>query len=101
MQLKEYLSNLERGGASKFAMELGVSLSYLLQMASGASPISPVRAVEIEKLSNGEVTRKDMFSDDWQKIWPELESKECAKGMPVNCERHRAPSRRSKDKKSP
>lgn len=72
MQLKEYLSKLERGEKSRLAEEMGISLSYLLQLASTAAPISPTRAVEIEKLTNGAVTRKDMFPNDWEKIWPEL-----------------------------
>lgn len=74
MKLKDYIEQLERGGAAKLAKELGVSKSYLSQLASGAAPISPARCVEIEQLTNGVVTRKDMHPDDWQKIWPELDS---------------------------
>jgi DNA-binding transcriptional regulator YdaS (Cro superfamily) len=28
--------------------------------------------VEIEELTGGEVTRKQLRSDDWWQIWPEL-----------------------------
>lgn len=72
MNLKEYLEQLERGAAAKLAAELGISKSYLSQLASGAAPISPARCVEIERATNGKVTRKDLRPDDWEKIWPEL-----------------------------
>lgn len=71
MQLKPYLATLGRGGASKLAESLGVSASYLSQMASGKAPISPVRMVQIEQLTDASVTRKDEFTD-WHLIWPEL-----------------------------
>lgn len=69
MNLKEYLSTLGRGGAAKFAARIGVSASYLSQMASGATTISPARCVQIEDESAGMVTKPEMRSD-WQSIWP-------------------------------
>lgn len=71
MKLKDYLESLERGGAVRFAEELGVSKSYLSQLASGAAPVSPARCVDIERLTGGKVTRKDL-REDWASIWPEL-----------------------------
>lgn len=32
-------------------------------------------AAAIEDATNGEVTRKQLFPNDWQTIWPELASK--------------------------
>lgn len=73
MTLRDYLDSLKRGAVAQFASDLGVSPSYLSQMASGAAPISPKRCVRIEKLSDGLVTRKyDLHPLDWQEIWPEL-----------------------------
>lgn len=72
MDLKTYITTGERGTAAKLASAIGVSPSYLSQMASGASPISPERCVAIERATKGVVTRKDLRPDDWQKIWPEL-----------------------------
>lgn len=72
MNLKDHLSTLERGGAAKLAAMLDVSPSYLSQMASGASPISPARCVEIEQATDGAVSRKDLRPEDWRSIWPEL-----------------------------
>lgn len=73
MDLKTYIA-AERGRATKLASELGISTSYLSQMASGLAPISPERGLEIEHLSGGLVSRKESLPDRWEKIWPELAS---------------------------
>lgn len=78
MDLKTYLSTLERGGASRLAETLGVSISFLSQMAAGTSAISPQRCVEIETATRGLVTRKDLRQDDWHLIWPELTDQNAA-----------------------
>lgn len=72
MDLKTYLNSLERGGATTLADRLQVSISYLSQMASGSTAISPARAVAIEQATDGAVTRKELRPDDWHLIWPEL-----------------------------
>lgn len=74
MELKKYIDSLEWGGAKELADQLGISKSFLSQMASGVSAISPKRCVEIEIATNGAVTRRDLRPDDWYKIWPELET---------------------------
>lgn len=74
MELKKYIDSLEWGGAKELADQLGVSKSFLSQMASGVSAISPKRCVEIEIATNGAVTRRDLRPDDWYKIWPELKT---------------------------
>ena len=73
MDLKNYIDSLEWGGAKNLADKLGVSKSFLSQMASGASSKSQKRCVEIEVEKYGKVTRKDLRPSDWHKIWPELE----------------------------
>lgn len=78
MKLKDYLDSLERGGAARLAERLGISSSYLSQLAHGLSPISPARCVEIENATEKNVTRKDL-RDDWQAIWPELADGYCCK----------------------
>jgi len=72
MDLKTYISNSPRGTASGLAKALSISPSYLSQMASGLAPISPERSVAIERFTVGEVSRRDLRPDDWQRIWPEL-----------------------------
>lgn len=73
MTLKEYLDKLPRGGKALFAKKLSVSPSFLSQMVTGKASVSVERAVEIEKASNKEVSRKVFFPKKWEKIWPELE----------------------------
>lgn len=72
MQLSDYLENQERGYAKQLAEILGVSKSYLSQLATGKASISPARCIEIEAATKGLVTRADMRPDDWRKIWPEF-----------------------------
>ncbi|WP_079218906.1 transcriptional regulator [Herbaspirillum robiniae] len=71
MDLKTYI-RAERGRATKLAAGLGISTSYLSQMAGGEAPISAERAVQIEQMTGREVTRKDMFPESWERTWPEL-----------------------------
>lgn len=70
MDLKTYIAS-ERGRATSLAATIGVSPSYLSQMANGQCAISPERCVEIEHATEGAVTRRDL-RDNWQSIWPEL-----------------------------
>lgn len=71
MDLKTYISS-ERGRAAALAADLGISPSYLSQMANGKAPISAARCVEIEQKTQGAVTRQHLKPDDWQLTWPEL-----------------------------
>lgn len=75
MNLKTYLSTLERGGSTQLAEKLGVSISFMSQMASGVAAISPARCVFIEQATGGAVTRQELRPDDWNLIWPELAEK--------------------------
>lgn len=66
MELKTYLSNLQRGGISKLANALGISSSYLSQLSSGLAPISLERCIEIEKATGGAVRCEELRPDvDW------------------------------------
>ncbi|EEW9197746.1 helix-turn-helix domain-containing protein, partial [Escherichia coli] len=56
MTLKEFIKSLRVGDAKKFAARLGVSPSYLSQMASGRTAISPTRALMIESATEGQVS---------------------------------------------
>ncbi len=71
MKLKLYLLNGGRGCARDLAEKIGVSPSYLSQMASGQTSISPKRCVQIEIATEGLVTREDLHPN-WYEIWPEL-----------------------------
>ncbi|MGS0976158.1 YdaS family helix-turn-helix protein [Burkholderia glumae] len=87
MDLKTYLSSLERGGASKLAEQVGVSASFLSQMAAGSSAISPARCVLIERATGAVVSRRDLRPGDWQDIWPELLDHEAASPASGTAER--------------
>lgn len=69
MKLKQYTDQLTRGELSKLAISLGISASFLSQMASGAAKVPISRALAIEEATNGSVTRKDLLPDDWHKYW--------------------------------
>lgn len=71
MQLKDYLSQ-QRGNTKWLAKKLGISMPYLSQMASCTSAISPERAIEIERFTNGVVNRADCLPEKWMRIWPEF-----------------------------
>ncbi|MHA0949529.1 YdaS family helix-turn-helix protein [Enterobacter ludwigii] len=70
MQLSEYLK--AHGPATRKALEqhLGISKSYLSQLASGKSSISPARCILIEIFTRGVVSRAEMRPSDWSGIWP-------------------------------
>ncbi len=72
MELSKFIKE-ERGNATKLAFALQVSLSYLSQMASGTSPVSPERCLAIERVSNGKVARQELRPNDYWLIWPDLE----------------------------
>lgn len=71
MNLSDYIKESERK-RTDLAKELGVGLSYLYQMEKGIRAVSPLRAVAIERATDGHVTRRDLRPDDWHLIWPEL-----------------------------
>ncbi|HGJ5874374.1 transcriptional regulator [Arsenophonus apicola] len=72
MKLNEYIASLKHGEAKLLAQKLGVSSSYLSQMAHGYAPVPPTRCFAIENATNGRVTRPELRPHDWQKIWPEM-----------------------------
>jgi len=73
MKLTKY-KTLRRGNFKKLAEELGISLSHLSQYAAGAMA-SPERCVDIERATNGLVSRQDLRPKDWHRIWPELKKR--------------------------
>ena len=75
MDIKIYLSQ-ERGRQSILAKAIGAHAPDISRWADGSRQIPIHFAAQIELATNGEVTRKEMFPNDWQKIWPELAEKE-------------------------
>jgi DNA-binding transcriptional regulator YdaS (Cro superfamily) len=71
---------IERFSAADLARALGVTPSFVTQMAKAGPTGRPVpvkRCVQVELATCGKVTRKEL-RDDWREIWPELEAIERA-----------------------
>lgn len=75
MDLRTFLQNNGWGAQIKLSREINISISILNEWVSGKRPIPLKRCVQIEKTTNGAVTRKDLRPDDWIEIWPELAEK--------------------------
>lgn len=60
------------GSGVALAERLGVTPVSLNNWASGKRPVPIIRCVEIEEITGGQVTRKQLRPDDWHQIWPEL-----------------------------
>jgi len=65
------------GKPAKVAKLCGVTVQAVCQWRNNNSiPAGPLMliAATIEKESHGLVTRKDLFPNSWQIIWPELQA---------------------------
>ncbi len=71
MDLKTYIAQ-ERGRQASLAKALPAHAPDISKWADGSRPIPIHHAAAIERETDGLVTRKEMFPDTWQKIWPEL-----------------------------
>jgi DNA-binding transcriptional regulator YdaS (Cro superfamily) len=91
MDLKTYLSE-ERGRQSSLAKSIGAHAPDLSRWADGTRPIPMHYGAPIEQATNGAVTRKEMFPDDWATIWPEL----APVAAPVETPRRRSSDRQRK-----
>lgn len=76
MTLIEYLNSVPMDRRAELAAYCGTSFDYLRQIGYGNRPCSPLIAVCLERASHGLITRKDLFPEDWAKLWPELDDKE-------------------------
>ena len=72
MNKLEAWADAERGRISALSSALAVSYVFALLMVRGKKPVPIHHALAIEQFTGGEVTRKDMLPDVWQKVWPEL-----------------------------
>ena len=60
------------GSQSALARELGLPQPVISRWAKGELEVPIIRCVQIEELTGGQVTRKQLRPDDWWQIWPEL-----------------------------
>jgi DNA-binding transcriptional regulator YdaS (Cro superfamily) len=63
MTLQEYFADKKRGAKDALAKDLGISRTWMSLVISGREVCSPELAVEIERLTDGAVTRKDLRPD--------------------------------------
>lgn len=68
------------GNQRALAVALGVTPvtvnQWLRPKPGSGRPVPPKQCVRIERLTKGEVTRRELRPDDWQDIWPELVNSE-------------------------
>ncbi|ARP86279.1 transcriptional regulator [Bordetella genomosp. 9] len=71
MKIDQYLESSGLTQAA-FAGALGVTQSVVWQWLSGRRPVPVERCADIERVTSGAVSRKDLRPSDWHRIWPEL-----------------------------
>ena len=64
------------GGLSKFSKAIGVRPPTVSEWSTGKRPVPIKRCVQIEKLTGGVVTRKDLRPNDYHEIWTDIDDKE-------------------------
>jgi DNA-binding transcriptional regulator YdaS (Cro superfamily) len=72
MELGKYLDDVET--AASFAKKLGKTPVQISHWKTGHRPVPVEHCAEIERVTSGLVTRKDLRPLDWHLIWPELAS---------------------------
>lgn len=72
-KLRAYLKSLGSDEARKaFAKRCSTSLKYLRNASYGFRTLGPEICVNLERESDGALSRRDLRPDDWVRIWPEL-----------------------------
>jgi DNA-binding transcriptional regulator YdaS (Cro superfamily) len=77
VKLSQYFEE-ERGRQAQLAKKIGAHAPDVSRWADGTRTIPVIYGARIEAATKGLVTRKEMFPNDWQKIWPELKAKKSA-----------------------
>lgn len=71
MNFKDWV-NGQRGRSLAIAQALGVTPPVVSDWVTGKKGIPLERCVQIERATEGVVSRKELRPDDWQNFWPEL-----------------------------
>lgn len=69
--LLQWLKDTPKEDAERRCAEFGTSVGYLRQIGYGYK-LAGLNGADIEQITEGAVTRRDLRPDDWQRIWPEL-----------------------------
>lgn len=59
-------------GPASLARILAVTPQAVNAWKKGERPVPVQHCLDIERATDGEVTRRDLRPNDWQKIWPDL-----------------------------
>lgn len=62
------------GSLSRLADALNVSPQRVNNWLQRDKTIDAAYCADIERVTNGQVSRKDLRPHDWQRYWPELET---------------------------
>ena len=71
MNLSDYCAG-KPGAQKEIAEKVGVSMGFINHVVRGRKSMPVQHCVQIEQLTDGQVSRKDLRPDDWFLIWPEL-----------------------------
>lgn len=63
MTLQDYFKGRKRGAKAEMAKKLGITRTWMSQLISNRVICSPELAVEIERLTDGDVARTDLRPD--------------------------------------
>jgi DNA-binding transcriptional regulator YdaS (Cro superfamily) len=77
MKLKQYIQ-AKRGRLSELSEAIGAHSPDISRWADGSRPVPFPYGPKIEAATGGVVTRKDLFPNNWQELWPELAKQEAA-----------------------
>ena len=64
------------GGPSAVARLLGVTAQAACFWRDGLRAFPSDHGATLEQATGGRVTRRELFPDSWQRIWPELAAEE-------------------------
>ena len=72
------------GGPSAFAKKLHVTTQAACFWRDGRRRVPVEKMAAIERLTNGQVTRRELLPESWHEVWPELKqgasTEGCAQG---------------------
>lgn len=69
--LLAWLRDTPKDEAERRCAEHGTSVGYLRQIAYGYK-LAGLNGADIERITGGAVTRRDLRPYDWARVWPEL-----------------------------
>ena len=71
-QLLALLRDIPAPERAAFAARCGTSYAHLRNVGYGQKTCGEKLAVQLEKITGGALSRREMRPNDWWEIWPEL-----------------------------